>query len=292
MRMRNFEYYTPADLTEACGILAEHGGAAAVLAGGTDLLVDLKEETVRWDHLVSLSRVEEVRGIYFDAKSGLTVGAAVTHSRLARSEPVRLSYPGLAEAAFSIGALQVRNRGTIGGNICSAVPSADLPPVLLSLEAEFRLVGVEGERRVAAKQFFLGPRKTALRADEILVSIHVPRPLENSGSCYLKFALRDAMALAVAGVASYVAMEGRECREARIALGAVAPTPVLAVEAGKVLCGTEIDDAAVRRAGVIARGECQPISDIRGSEEYRRELVDVLTRRSLLAAAARARGDN
>jgi carbon-monoxide dehydrogenase medium subunit len=292
MRIRNFEYHTPADLTEACRILAEHGGTAAVLAGGTDLLVHLKEETVHWNHLVSLRRVEEVRGIHFDAKNGLTIGAAVTHSLIARSEPVRLLYPGLAEAAFSIGAVQVRNRGTIGGNICSAVPSADLPPILLALESEFRLVGVNGERRIPAKQFFLGPRKTVLQADEILVSIHVPLPVENSGSCYLKFALRDAVALAVAGVASFLAMDARKCREARIALGAVAPTPVLAAEAAKSLGGAEINEAAARRAGAIARGECKPISDIRGSEAYRRDLVDVLTQRSLLAAAARARGDN
>jgi len=194
MRLRQFEYHSPGDLDSACRILAEYPGSAAVLAGDTDLLVDLKEETVRWDHLVSLKNVAAVQGIDFDDKSGLVIGAAVTHNELARSEVVRRLYPGLAEAAHSVAGVQVRNRGTIGGNICSAVPSADVPPVLLAMGGEFRIVDIDGERRLPASDFFIAPRKTVLKPTEILVSIHLPPPEESGGSCYLKFALRDASA--------------------------------------------------------------------------------------------------
>lgn len=291
MRIRNFEYYSPQSLEEACHILSEHQNTAAVLAGGTDLLVDLKEETVRWDHLVSLKKVEEVRGIHYGKENGLTIGAAVTHSELARSEIVQRLFPGLAEAASSIGAVQVRNRGTIGGNVCSAVPSADLPPMLLVLDSEFRLVSANSERCVPASQFFLGPRRTVVRGNEILAEIRVPQPAENSGSCYLKFSLRDAMALAVAGVAAYVAMDDDECLEARIALGAVSPTPVMAVKAGEALRGSTINEETAKNTGAIAREECVPISDIRGSAEYRKDLVEVLTQRAILTATTRALGD-
>ncbi len=289
MKLRRFEYHAPADLESACRLLAEHPDSAAVLAGGTDLLVDLKEGALRREHLVSLKEIEAVRGIDYDRESGLSIGAAVTHNEVARSETVRRLYPGLAEAARSVAGAQVRNRGTIGGNICSAVSSADVPPILLALDAEFRIVGADGERLLPASSFFLGPRRTALRRGEILAAIHLTPPAEGTGTCYRKFALRDASALAVAGAAAAVVMDGGRCLEGRIALGAVAPTPMLAAKASGLLRGVEVDETLARKVGAVAREECKPISDIRGSAEFRRELVEELTRRALLEAVERAK---
>ena len=288
MKLRRFEYHAPADLESACRLLAEHPDSAAVLAGGTDLLADLKQGEAQAEHLVSLKDVEAVRGIDYDREGGLTIGAAVTHNEVARSETVRRLYPGLAEAAASVAGVQVRNRGTIGGNICSAVPSADVPPMLLALDAEFRLAGADGERRLPASEFFLGPRRTALRRGEILAAIHLTPPAEGTGTCYRKFALRDASALAVAGAAAAVVLDGGRCLEGRIALGAVAPTPMLAARAGELLRSAEVNEALARKVGAVARAECKPISDIRGSEEFRRKLVEELARRALLEAVERA----
>ena len=289
MKLRHFEYHAPVDLESACRLLAEYADSAAVLAGGTDLLVDLKEGALRREHLISLKEIEAVRGIDYDQDSGLSVGAAFTHNEIARSETVRQLYPGLAEAARSVAGVQVRNRGTIGGNICSAVSSADVPPILLVLDAKFRLVSADGERLLPACEFFLGPRQTALRRGEILATIHLIPPSEGTGTCYRKFALRDASALAVAGAAAAVVLDGERCLQGRIALGAVAPTPTLVAKAGDMLRGAKIDETLARKVGSVAREECKPITDIRGSAEFRRELVQELTRRALLEAVERAR---
>jgi carbon-monoxide dehydrogenase medium subunit len=289
MRLHRFDYHSPADIASACRLLAELQGAA-VLAGGTDLLVDLKEETVVWDHLVSLKKIEALRAISFDKQSGLLIGAAATHTQIARDETIRELYPGLAEAAGSVAAVQIRNRGTVGGNICSAVPSADVPPILLAMGAELRLESVDGQRRVPISDFFVGPRKTNLRDKEILVSIHIPPPEGNSGSCYLKFALRGASALAVVGVVAYIVTDGEVCVDGRIALGAVAPTPIIASKAGELLRGIAVDETVAGKAGFVAGKECKPISDIRGSADFRRELVETLTRRAVLEAFRRALG--
>lgn len=291
MRLRRFEYHTPRSLEEACRLLAEHSESASILAGGTDLLVDLKEETIFWDHLVSLKNITEVRGISFNVDTGLRIGASATLNAVARSEIVKRHYPGLAEAAGSVGGTQIRNRGTIGGNVCSAVPSADIPPILLTLDAKLTLISTEGECVLPASDFFTGPRETVRKPSEILVNVIVPPPEEGSGSCYLKFGLRDSSALAVVGVAAAVIMQDDRCLSGKIALGAVSPTPVLAQKASAELKDVVVTKDLAMKLGAIAREECKPISDIRGSEKYRRDLVQTLTSRALLTAVERAKSN-
>lgn len=291
MEIGDFVYHRPSTLREACALLAGLGDDAHVLAGGTEVLVDLKQHTFATRHLVSLRGLAELREIRVDA-DGLHVGGMATHGMIARSAAVRDSFPALAEAAATLAAVQVRNRGTIGGNFCSAVPSADLPPICLAASARVRLVGPEGERLIPAEEFFTGPKRTVRARDELLVEILVPPAAwaEGTGAVYLKFGLRGASALAVAGVAAWVRLEQETLRDCRIALGAVHERPLLAQRASARLIGAAPSVEALREAAGIAAGECSPISDLRASADYRRELVHVLTRRALEEALRRARG--
>jgi len=289
MRIADFEYHTPDTLSEACALLTKYARKACVLAGGTDLLVDLKSEMVSYEHIVSLKKVSELRQISFDRKNGLNIGALATHNDLATDRIILRHYPELSEAALTLASPQVRNTGTVGGNICSAVPSADMPPLLIAMNASVRLVGPRGGRTVLLNDFFTAPRKTVIRNGEILTHILVPPKPAGAGACYLKFALRDATALAVVGVAAAVLLGKGACAGARIVLGAVSPTPLVARKASAGLIGRKIDAAAAGEAGRTARNECAPISDVRGSAEYRRSLVEILTKRAVLKAAERAR---
>ncbi len=288
MRIADFEYHTPDTLMDACALLARYARKARVLAGGTDLLVYLKNEQVSCEHIVSLKNVSELRKISFEQRSGLSIGALATHNDLVADRIILRHYPELSEAALTLASPQVRNTGTVGGNICSAVPSADMPPLLIAMNASVRLAGPKGERIVLLNDFSTGPRKTVIRNGEILTHILVPPKPAGTGACYLKFALRDATALAVAGVAAAVLVRKGVCTGARIVLGAVSPRPVIARSASAGLIGRKINDAAADKAGRIARNECRPISDVRGSAEYRRSLVEILTRRAVLKAAERA----
>jgi carbon-monoxide dehydrogenase medium subunit len=287
MKIAEFEYHAPQTLEEACRMLASYGRRACVLAGGTDVVVDMKNEAVSYEHLVSLKNLR-LKGISFDRKSGLAIGALATHAEIASNALILKHYPEIAEAVLTLASPQVRNLGTIGGNICSAVPSADLPPLLMAMNASIRLVGPAGERTLLLADFFTGPRRTVIKTGEILTHVFVPAKPDGAGGCYVKFALRDATALAVVGVAAAVLLREGRCAAARIVLGAVSPTPVVALNASKSLVGRVIDDAAAGEAGRIAKDECRPISDVRGSADFRRSLVETLTRRAVLAAAQRA----
>jgi carbon-monoxide dehydrogenase medium subunit len=289
MEIADFTYHRPANLGQACELLSELGDGAHVLAGGTEALVDLKQHTFDTRHLVSLRDLEELRAITVD-KRGLHVGSMVTHGGLVRSETIRKSYPALSEAAATMAAVQVRNRGTIGGNFCSAVPSADLPPICIAGSASVRLVGSQGERTIPADDFIVGPRRTLRERDEVLAEIIIP-PMawaSGTGASYHKFGLRSSSALAVAGVAAWVRLEKSKVRECRIVLGAVHSTPLLATEASAKAVGKAPSTDLSRAVGKWAAEECSPIDDLRGSADYRRELVRVLTARALDDACGRA----
>jgi len=292
MEIADFTYHRPASLGQACELLSELGDGAHVLAGGTEALVDLKQHTFDTRHLISLRDLEELRAIAVDER-GLHVGSMVTHAGLVRSETIRKIYPALSEAAATMAAVQVRNRGTIGGNFCSAVPSADLPPICIAGSASVRLVGVHGERTMPADDFLVGPRRTLRERDEVLAEIVIPPATwaPRTGASYHKFGLRSASALAVAGVAAWVRLEGGEVRQCRIVLGAVHPTPLLAMEASAKAVGKAPSADLSRAVGKWAAGECSPIDDLRGSADYRRELVRVLTARALDDACGRAAED-
>lgn len=283
MYLPDFEYLAPASLAEACELLARFGPRAKVLSGGTDVLVKMKNGLLTPEILISLRNIEELKTIEDIPGKGVVIGARATHNELVNSSIINEKYLSVSEAAHHMAANQVRNVGTVGGNICNAVPSADLPPILIALGAAIKLAGSKGERTMPLEEFFIGPNKSVIAQDEILTEIVIPEQ-PSTGSNYIKFGLRESGSLAVVGVAVTVTMAGNILQDVRIALGAVAPTPMRAKEAEASLRGQIVSDNLLAEAGSIASQECKPISDIRGSEEYRRDMVRVFTQRALRKA--------
>jgi aerobic carbon-monoxide dehydrogenase medium subunit len=283
MIVPEFEYLSPQSVQEACALLMQHGDKAKVLAGGSDVLVKMKDGLIAPAYLVSLKKLDGLKEIRYERGKGIVIGARATHNELMSNNLLQEKYGSVCEAAHTMAADQIRNIGTVGGNLVNAVPSADLPPILIALDAQARIVGPSRERTITLENFFLGPGKTVLENGEILAEIIIPDQ-PTTGSNYIKFGLRRAGALAVVGVASSVTVSDGTCQDVRIVLGAVAPTPIRARRAENILRSKKISPELINEAGKIAAEESKPINDIRGSIEYRRNLVDVLTRRSLKAA--------
>ncbi|MFX4261848.1 FAD binding domain-containing protein [Pelotomaculum propionicicum] len=282
MYLPDFEYYAPDSIAEACQMLSQYGNRAKVIAGGTDLLCKMKEGILKPEVLISLKNLE-MRKIEYVPGKGVVVGARSTHNDLVNSEVMNEKYLSVSEAAHQMAANQVRNAGTVGGNLSNAVPSADLPPIFIALNATVKIVGLNGERTLPVEELFTGPGKTVLAQDEIITEIVIPDQ-KMTGSTYIKFGLRGAGALAVVGVAVAIEVENNVIKDARVSLGAVAATPVRAKKTEDFLKGKEVTDELLAEAGVIASGECTPISDIRASAEYRTDLVRVFTKRALRKA--------
>jgi len=284
MYLPDFDYYAPESLTEAMGTLMRLGPTAMILAGGTDILVKMKNGLLAPSALVSLKNLHDLRRILWDDNRGLVIGALATHNEICNSAVVQGHFLSLSEAAHKLANNQVRNRGTIGGNLVNAIPSADLPPILMALHAYVTLAGPDGSRTIPVENFFTGVSCCAIEsAREILTEVVIP-PQDTTGSTYIKFGLRRSGALAVVGVAAAVTMDGDMVRDARICLGAVYKTPTRAVQAEQVIVGKRWTDDLLEQAGRKAVGCCLPISDIRGSAEYRRDLVRIFTRRALKRA--------
>jgi CO/xanthine dehydrogenase FAD-binding subunit len=281
-KLPKFEYVLPKTIDEVLSVLAKNKGTARLLAGGTDLIPQLKSREVEAPaFVVDLKGIPGLDAVSYDEKTGLKIAPLTTISAIAQSAIVKEYYPSLAQAALSMASPQVRNRGTFAGNICSAVPSADSVPALLALGAGVRIKGPKGERTVALEQFFTGPRKTVLEADELLTGILVPKPAPATRQVYLKLAPRHAMDLAVVGVAAAGLCENGVCTDVKIALGAVAPTPVRAPMAEAMLQGKKITKELIEEAAKNAITQCSPIDDHRASQEYRCDMVYVMTRRAL-----------
>jgi CO/xanthine dehydrogenase FAD-binding subunit len=285
--VRRFELVLPRTVDEALRVLGQRGPEAKLLAGGTDLLPQLKNGLLKPACVIDLSGVERIRALQADA-AGLRVGAAVSARTLERDATTRTTYTSLAESGALVGSVQVRNLATLGGNLCNAAPSADMAPPLLALDAEAVIAGPKGERRVPFSAFFTGVRRTVLAPDEILLEIVIPAPGPRSGGNYLRHTPRRELDIAVVGVASQLTMSNGVCSKARIALAAVAPVPLRAPAAEKALEGQRVTPELIERAAELAVGVAAPISDQRGSADYRRHLVRVLTRRTLRTALARA----
>ena len=290
MLLADIEIHEAATLEKASELMARYAPDARLLAGGTDLLVDLKTDRLTVSHVVSIQRIEALRVIVATDR-GLRIGALATANQLAAAPIVQQRFPAILDATRDLAAPQIRNRATVGGNIASAVPSADLPPILTVMNASVILWSPSGEREVPLGSFFTGPRRTVRREDEILTEIRLPNPPAGFGAAYARFALREANACAVAAVAASLVLDGNQIvREAHICLGAVAPTPKLLSAARILLLGKKAEGETLRRAAEAAMELSQPISDIRGSADYRRELIGVLTRRALVSARQRALG--
>jgi carbon-monoxide dehydrogenase medium subunit len=277
----------PRSVDECVKALAAGGAGAKVVAGGTDLLPQMKNGVTKPQLVVDLSGIAALRAIKADAK-GLRIGAAVTARQLERDARVQSGYTAIAESGALVGSIQVRNLATLGGNLCNAAPSADMAPPLLSLEAEAVITGPKGQRRVPIASFFTGVRRTVLAPEELLVELFVPAPGPRSGGSYIRHTPRRELDIAVVGVASQVTLQNGKCTKARISLAAVAPTPVRATAAEQALEGQALTPAAIEQAAELAVGAAQPISDQRGSADFRRHLVRVLTRRTLTRALERA----
>jgi carbon-monoxide dehydrogenase medium subunit len=283
--MQAFELLRATSAQQAIEFLAAHGPAVKTLAGGTDLMADYKSDTHGIKALVDISLAEDLKGIAL-TDEGLRIGSLVTHSEIMASPLIRDMFPALVDAAHSIGAVQTRNLGTLGGNLMTCIPSMDSGPVLVALDATVTIAGPEGSRKIPLSDMFVGPRKTALRFDELLVEIVIPKRNVGKPTAFLKFGLRKGQALALVNVAAsfWVDEKTNSFRDPAIALGAVAPKVIRAPNAEKYLAGRAISEEAMAEAGRIAVGEAKPISDFRASADYRRELVSVLTRRALANA--------
>jgi carbon-monoxide dehydrogenase medium subunit len=287
--MLRFAYETANTLDEAVTLLARLGPGTKLLAGGTDLLPQIKEHVIEPPAVVGLGRIPELEVLEATADGGLRIGAMVRMRVIERSPLVLGRYQAVAEGAKLVGSVQIRNLATLGGNICNAAPSADVTPALVAFAGEAVTAGPNGRRTLPLDDFFLGPRRTVLEAGELLAEVRLPPPAPRTGSCYLRHTPRMEMDIAVAGAGAVVSLaEDGRIAAARICLASVAPLPVRAVSAERILTDANPTDEVIRAAAAAAAGDCTPISDVRGSDDYRRHLVTVLTERAVRAAIDQA----
>ncbi len=286
--MHWIEYERPQTLEEAVALFRRHGDNARALAGGTDLLVQMKTGSRGQGVVIDVKKIPELNAINYDPVKGLTLGAAVPCYQIYGDESVRSHYPGLVDAVEIIGGTPIQGRATVGGNLCNAAPSADAIPPLIVYGAICHIIGPHGVRHVAVEEFCTAPGKNVLDDNEILVSVHLPPPPPHSGAAYLRFIPRNEMDIAVAGAGASVEVADGKFRSARIALASVAPTPVFAAEAGEALVGQPANEESIQIAADLAKAAATPIDDMRGTADYRRHLCEVLTRRALKRALERA----
>jgi carbon-monoxide dehydrogenase medium subunit len=289
--LKAIDYAAPHTIPEAVALLAENGDRARVLAGGTDIIVQVRENRRDLDLLVDIKHVPEVNELTYDPKQGLRLGAAVPCYRIYEHREIARAYPGLIDAVSLVGGIQIQSRASVGGNLCNASPAADTIPALIAYGAVCRIAGPNGQREVPVEQFCTAPGRTVLGRGEFLVSLRLPPPQRHSGAHYLRFIPRNEMDIAVVGVGASVTLdESRSrCVAARIGLAAVAATPLLATEAGAALVDGALTEALIDKAAKLAQAAVRPISDMRGEADYRRHLTEVLTKRALRGAVARAK---
>jgi CO/xanthine dehydrogenase FAD-binding subunit len=287
-----FDYAAPRTVAEAVALLREKGDRARVLAGGTDILVQVREGRRDLDLLVDIKHIPEVNELACSLTAGLQLGAAVPCCRICEHAEIARVYPGLIDAVSLVGGVQIQSRACVGGNLCNASPAADTTPALIAHQAVAVIVGPEGRREVPVEKFCTAPGRTVLGRGELLVSFHVPPPAPNSAGRYLRFIPRNEMDIAVVGAGVTVTLDDSRtrCIAARVALAAVAPVPLFVPEAGDALVDGPLSDALLDKAVDLARAAARPISDMRGDADYRRHLVGVLTRRALQGAIERAKG--
>jgi carbon-monoxide dehydrogenase medium subunit len=286
-RLPKFEYVAPKTLKEAVDLLAKHKKAALPLAGGTDLLLNMKRRAVVPQYLVALKSIPGLDAITDKKGQGLRIGALATIHAVETSPEVKRKYPILSQAAATLGSIQIRNLGTVVGNVCSALPSADMVPGLVALGAQVKIINRAGAKLVPVEEFITNVGQTVLAAGELVQELQVPPLPTHGGGTYIKYAQRGAKALGICNVATWIALDQDICTEAKICLGAVGQTPIRAVEAESVLKGNPFTPETVKAAAQKASAEAQPRSSpLRGSAEYRKTTVGALTQRALLSSRA------
>ena len=289
MSIGKFDYFAPTTLDEAIDLLKKYGSRAKIMAGGTDLMVKMRLRAVSPEVIVSLKNIPGLDTLTVNPQKGLTIGATTLLADVAAHPEIRAHFPAIAAAANETANVQVRNMGTVVGNLCNASPSADNAPTLLVMEATVHIVGPNGERTLPLGEFFKGPGMTALAPDEIVTAVSVPPPSSNTGVMYLSFSGRGKLDCSTVGIGALVTLDGDTCRAARIAIGACAPTPMRATEAETMLTEKALDEKLLRAASLKAAEETQPIDDLRASAAYRLKVVEVLTCRVLTEACKFAR---
>jgi len=287
-----FDYVAPATLDEAVAVLGQNGASARVLAGGTDLIVQVRERRRNVGLMVDVKKIEELQELSISADGSLRIGAATSCARIYADPEVRRRFPALIDSASLIGGIQFQSRASLGGNLCNSSPAADSIPTLIVLGATCEIAGPGGRRTVAVEDFCTGPGQNVLQPNELLVALVIPAPAAHSGAAFERFIPRNEMDIAVANAAANVTLsaDGSRFEAARIALGAVAPTPLFVREAGAALVGQPVSDETVARAAEAARAAARPITDMRGSIGQRKHLAGVLTTRVINTAVRRARG--
>lgn len=289
-----FEYHAPTTLGEACALKKEFGKTGVIVAGGSDVYAKLHTGEHTYDHVIDIKKIPEMQGIMWSQQAGLSIGASVTHHEIERHPAILEHYAVLVEGVRTIGSLQVRNRGTIGGNICTAAPSADAVGPLLVLEASCIIQGVDGERTVNLVDFFTGPKQTVLKEDEILVRITMPPTPSSYGGSYFKYGRRNAMEIALLGISVYleVAQDRKHCTAMRIALGTSAPTPIRAHNTEAYYIGKDLSDKdVVQKGGEIILQDASPRSSWRANGEFRRTLLQLLVPRTVRDAYSKLKGE-
>lgn len=291
--MPSYTYIVSQTIPETTAFLTQHGSQARVLAGGTDLLVQLQSAIRLPQYIVDVKKIPELNELSYDPTSGLTIGAAVPCFRIWNNATVSRLYPGLIDAVSLIGGIQIQSRATLGGNVANASPAADSIPALIVHHAVCEIAGPKGIRRVPVEAFCTGPGKNVLEPGEFLVRFHMKPPSPGFGAHYLRFIPRNEMDIAVAsaGASVILSQDGNTIQSARVAIGAVAPTPLLVTAAGEALAGKAVSDEAIDEAATLATQAAQPITDVRGTIAQRKHLAAVLTRRALHKAIERARAN-
>lgn len=282
------EFFQPVSLREASMLMKEKGSGGRFLAGGTDLVIAIKEKGLKPKYIVDLKRIPALSGIREEPDGTIMIGALTAMREIETSPLICKRFPFLARSAAEVGSIQIRNRATIGGNMANATPSADVAPSLLVLDAKAKIAGTDGERVIELEKFFRGPGQTTMSPEEILIGIALPPSHPRLSGEYIKFSPREMMDLAYVGVAVALVLgeKERRCEEIRIALGAVSPTPMRARVAESILKNQILTEEIVEKASEEAARESKPISDVRSSAEYRREMVRAMTKRALLNAAS------
>ncbi len=289
--MKDFSYAAPATLQEATSLLASADGKARILAGGTDIIVQLREGLREADLVVDVKKIPELAELSYSPAAGLRLGASVPCYRIYEDAAISAAYPALADAARIVGGWQIQTRASIGGNLCNSSPAADTIPALIAHGATCVIVGPKGERQVRVEEFCTAPGRNVLSPGELLVAIVLPPPAKGASSAYERFIPRNEMDIAVVGAGSWLRLsaDGQNVEQARVGLAAIAPTPRFAAEAAQWLAGKPATGDIFARAGELARNVASPISDMRGTAEYRMHLIGVLVKRTLQKAAERAR---
>ena len=284
MPAAQFDYIAPTTVHEAVAALVKGGRDTRVMAGGTDLIVKIRHRMLFPKCIVNLKRIAGLDAITDDKKNGLTIGATALLADVAAHKGIRRHYPTVAEAAGATANVQVRNMGTVVGNLCNASPSADNAPTLMAMAATVDIAGPTGSRSVLLDQFFQGPGITALKAGEIVTAVRVPPPVAGSGTAYHSLSQRGKLDCSAVGVGTMVILNGNHCTDARIIVGACAPVPMRTRAAEKMLIGKKMTDTLIRQAAQKASEETSPITDVRASAPYRWKMVSVLTIRALTDA--------